>query len=473
MITKRLFASVVARRLRQNLSAYASLRDGNVATVFALSLFPLMGMVGAAVDYGNALRVQTSLQSALDSGVIAGAARLSDGAQTATITTVVANFVASKVVVAANAAPTVTTTVDRANNKVHSKASVNVPTNFMRVFGVEHVPMSVVSEATFGSSKAEIVIALDVTGSMGVNGKLVAAQNAAIGLVNTLYTAANATSRVKVAFVPFNTYVNIGPGFANAPWLTSTAPYSTPYPAGCYDTYPNAVYGPPTNAIGYNDGVPYTYTTNALISAGAPVNVCYPAGTDPHTWTGAVGSRNYPLDLQATVDAVNKVPAIFDIGGLPNPLVRLTNNPVVINAQIGATVATGETYIAPALLWSWRLLAPGAPFNDGAPYGQAKKIVVLMTDGANTASPDYPTHNASDVTAANALMASTCANMKASPNNISVFTIAFQVTDPTIQGVLSNCASGPPNYFNATTIADMQAAFAKIGAELVALRVSK
>ena len=98
-------AKTGARQLRQQLSAYALRRDGNVATVFALSLFPLAGMVGSAIDYGNALRVRTSLQSALDSGVIAGAARLSDGAPTATIKTVVANFVASKVVVAANASP--------------------------------------------------------------------------------------------------------------------------------------------------------------------------------------------------------------------------------------------------------------------------------------------------------------------------------------------------------------------------------
>ena len=53
-----------------------------------------------------------------------------------------------------------------------------------------------------------------------------------------------------------------------------------------------------------------------------------------------------------------------------------------------------------------------------------------MTDGANTRSPTYPGHDGGDAALANALTSETCTNMKAKPN-VTIYTIAFEVTDPT------------------------------------------
>ena len=41
--------------------------------MFALTMVPVMGVVGAAVDYSRAGSVHTGLQAALDAGVLAGA----------------------------------------------------------------------------------------------------------------------------------------------------------------------------------------------------------------------------------------------------------------------------------------------------------------------------------------------------------------------------------------------------------------
>src|SRR3712207_450664 len=46
---------------------------GNVAIIFALALFPVMGLVGAAVDYSRLALRKTSLQSVADSAALAGA----------------------------------------------------------------------------------------------------------------------------------------------------------------------------------------------------------------------------------------------------------------------------------------------------------------------------------------------------------------------------------------------------------------
>ena len=44
-----------------------------MVSIFALSLIPLVGLVGAAVDYSAANNARTSLQVSLDAALLAGA----------------------------------------------------------------------------------------------------------------------------------------------------------------------------------------------------------------------------------------------------------------------------------------------------------------------------------------------------------------------------------------------------------------
>ena len=44
---------------------------GNFATIFALTMVPICGIVGAAVDYSRASEVHAKLSEALDAGVLA------------------------------------------------------------------------------------------------------------------------------------------------------------------------------------------------------------------------------------------------------------------------------------------------------------------------------------------------------------------------------------------------------------------
>src|SRR5687768_18325267 len=41
-------------------------RRGGIAIIFALSLVPMLGMVGLAIDYSRASRVRTSMHAAVD-----------------------------------------------------------------------------------------------------------------------------------------------------------------------------------------------------------------------------------------------------------------------------------------------------------------------------------------------------------------------------------------------------------------------
>ncbi len=73
--------------------------------------------------------------------------------------------------------------------------------------------------------------------------------------------------------------------------------------------------------------------------------------------------------------------------------------------------------------------------------------MVLMTDGANTRSPDYGarTHSGGDVALANIRTAELCSNIKG--KDIKIFTVAFDVSDATIKDILRSCATSPSHFF--------------------------
>ena len=178
------------------------------------------------------------------------------------------------------------------------------------------------------------------------------------------------------------------------------------------------------------------------------------------------------MALTDPVPALVTDPTFYYSYGCPAPLQRLTTDSVSLKTQINALVAQQETYIAPGLLWGWRVVSPNAPFADGGAYGPAtKKAIVLMTDGYNTHSANYPDHEAANVTDANNVTAATCNNIKTA--GVAIYTIAFQVTDPTIKSILQSCATSVSYYYDATTIAALQSAFTSIGAQMTALRLSQ
>ncbi|HEY6833574.1 MAG TPA: TadE/TadG family type IV pilus assembly protein, partial [Pseudolabrys sp.] len=57
----------VWKKLRHTLTRFAGARGGNVAITFAMATLPLIGGVGAAVDFSRANSVKSAMQAALDS----------------------------------------------------------------------------------------------------------------------------------------------------------------------------------------------------------------------------------------------------------------------------------------------------------------------------------------------------------------------------------------------------------------------
>lgn len=461
------------RSMKVRLGQMVRDRKGSVAMIFALGAIPVLGFVGLAIDYGSAVRIKTQLKSSLDAAVLAG---INDQIKNVDPSATIHAFMTGKFD-GTGYTPTVSVTSNTGNGTLSATATITKVNAFMKLLGVSTTNIQAKSTVMVGAGggKFEVAIAFDTTGSMAGT-KLTAAQAAANQLIDTLFAVPGSSSlntNVKVGLVPFAAYVNVGMQYRTASWISGANDYSVPS-SGCWDTYPNATYSNPIERSGtcYSDGRPYTCTwTDWTVDWGQPVQQCGSWTTD-YVWSGCVGSQKASQDAKDVVNGSDKVPAMLNTF-CPAPMIRLTNDKTGLKSAVDAMTADGETYIAPGLLWGWRLLSPDkhAPFQDGAEYGAAKKILILLTDGANTHSAQYSNgdHEGGDVTAANAKVLETCQNIK--DKEIQVYTILFDVTDSTIQSVLAQCSSGPPYYYNAQTVGDLQGAFASIGSQLTGARL--
>lgn len=461
-------------RLPKLLSRFARERHASVAMVFAAAALMLVGAVGLGIDYARALGVRQKLQNVVDNALLAAAPHAVEG-ETA-VESALARFLSSQWTDGYNGSASLKIDQVRSNdNAVSAAVSIDVPTMFMRVLGVSNVSISVGSEAMVGDGDAEIALVLDNTGSMS-GAKLEALKAAAKSLIDIVYTHPKSDQHVRVGLVPFAQYVNVGLENRNASWMDVPLDSSTTQQV-CWDDYP--VTGKSNCRIEtftyYDDGVPHTYDAEVCdYTYGSPTKMCTNETTTT-TWNGCVGSRNYPLNVRDEQYS-SRIPGVMN-ATCTAPIMPLTNDASRMYAVIDGMVATGNTYIPEGLMWGWRVLSPEAPFDQAGAYTvkgspqRLRKILVLMTDGANTISPTYPDHNGSDTALANGLTLEACASIRAA--GIDIYTIAFDVTEPGIRDILTACASSPVNYYEAVTEQQLRAAFESIARGVVALRLSR
>jgi Flp pilus assembly protein TadG len=462
--------------IMQNMSIPARPRflpaaNGNIAMIFAMSLFVLGGAVGVAIDFGRASNARGQLQSSLDSAVLSVARLKANGNEDPELSVrslVQASFGERFPSVSFD----INETID-ASGSVRATASAAIPTKFMQLFGKTTMAVSTRSAAQFGAGVAEVALVLDNTFSMS-GAKIAALKDGAKRLVDIIYEAPDADKTVRVGLVPFARYVNVGVGYRGESWL-DVEDDSSSTANQCWQTYPNATSSNchTVTVHGVNDGLPYSYDQEQCDwDYGAPVEVCGPVTTNK-TWNGCVGSRGYPLETKISDDFSTPVPGIMDVS-CSRPLTRLSNDKNTIKDQIDAMVASDETFLQAGIIWGWRLLSPQAPFSDGAnrkTQPDVKRFMVLMTDGANTISPSYPKHDGNDTGLTNALSLETCNAIKA--EGTYIYAIAFDVTDPGIRTLLSDCATAPPYYYAADDAAGLKQAFEAIANSVVAIRLTQ
>ncbi len=364
------------------------------------------------------------------------------------------------------------------NNKGSGSFTVEVDgamkTSFMKLAGISDLDLTAISEVKRGSSgPLEMVLALDTTYSMSANGKIDTLKTAATDLVNTVMAGGN----VKVGVAPFADYFNVGVKYKGEPWLDIPPPSSG---ENCDYSYPDKKNCRMQTSTCYADGVPYSCTAEVCEDWGTAVKgACYPWTSE---WSGCVAAR--PEAYHASIADAMTVPYPGRNWGCGTPMLALTDVKTDVLATIDALSAVGRhPHPLRLMIWAWNMVTPEAPLTEAMPQAEAvakggKKVVVLMTDGANSSSPYDDGNYGPDASTkygdngySNSLTAKLCESIKA--EGTVVYTVLFDVSDPQIEALLRGCASDASKSYVAGDKAALLTAFNDIGAALTKLRLTK
>jgi Flp pilus assembly protein TadG len=456
-----MFIQSILSQAKRIASRFARHDGGNIAMTFAVALVPLLGFVGAAVDYSRANAARSAMQAALDSAALMVSKDLSaNPTMSATDVTNKATAYFKALYTNTNAGPITVTASYTTNTKDGSTVTVNgagaVTTDFMKMVGLPQLGISSGSTTTWGSTRMRVAIALDVTGSMNSSGKLSAMKTAAKNLIDTLSANSRMTEDLYISIIPFAQMVNVGSSNKSATWLK-------------WDLFDDAAGSCSKN----------WYDTKSTCTAAGYTWTA----TSHNSWNGCVTDRDQPYDT--TNDAPSgtaRYPA-YQYNACPSAILGMTTaygstNVKTLKDKIDALSANGGTNQPIGMAWAWRTLQIGSdPFPAPAKDSDYKytDAIILLSDGTNTIDRWYG--NGSDpspeVDARQKLL---CDNIKAELVNgkrkTAIYTIQVNTDNGPDAAMLKYCADSG-NYYATTTASGIAAAFTAIGNSLNALRVSK
>ena len=217
------------------------LRDqrGNAFMLTAAAVVPLIGIVGSAVDIGRAYMTQLRLQQACDAGVLAGRRAMAAGTYTDAAEAEADKMFNYNFPAATYGSEGVSFSSQASGTSdVVGTASASLPTSLMKIFGFADFDLAVNCTAKLEISNTDVMLVLDVTGSMdstnsgdSVN-RITALQNATMDFFDTLTNADMGDGRLRFGVVPYSSSANVGAIlYAKDPdWLSDsvTLPSRTP-----------------------------------------------------------------------------------------------------------------------------------------------------------------------------------------------------------------------------------------------------
>ncbi len=450
-------------RLRGSLARFRHAQGGNVAVLFGIAIVPILGFVGAAVDYARVNNARTAMQTALDTAALM-ISKDAAGLTAAQITQKATDYFNAlyKHPEALNIAITATyTNSAAAGSKIVLNGSATMKTDFMKVVGYPNLDFGTSSTTVWGTTKLRVAMALDNTGSMSSSGKMSALKTAAKNLIDQMQTAAKTNGDVYISIVPFAKDVNV----------SSIADTSTKWLR--WDL------GQCTKSNGWWGSTTLGFMTQTD---------CNSQGGDSWTqasksgWTGCVSDR---YDTPTAYDTLSTAPysttqtatntsdrntqfPAENYSDCPTSLMPLTYDWTALKNKVDAMQPEGNTNQAIGMAWAWLSLLQQNPFNAPAEDSNFKytKAIILLSDGDNTQN-----RNSSSVTAIDARQRLLCDNAKNA--GITIYTIQVNTNNDNNSSVMSYCASGSSNYFSTTTASGINTAFSSIGASLSKLRIAK
>jgi Flp pilus assembly protein TadG len=401
----------LADRIRRQAHGLRVDRRGNVTLIFALSIIPLAGSVAVAVDYSRGNSARTAMQAVLDATTLMiskEALDLNTQVQAKAKTYFNSQFTRTDIRGLKLSFQLVTNAPG--DFTVIGEATAKMDTAMSGVLGFKKMDLRATSQVRWGFKGLELALALDNTGSMAAKNKMVELKSAVKLLFATLKKNSKVPGDTKIAIIPFSTVVNVGTENADAAWLS-------------YD-------GPITKA----------------------------------SWQGCVADRDQPNDVKDTApgSASTSFPAA-DCGSLAKAL-PLTSDWAALETKIDSMTPSGMTNVTIGMAWGWHALTTGEPFTQaGAVRPDVDKVMILLTDGLNTAN-----RFTTNPTQIDNRTAAVCDNIKKA--KIKLYTV--RVIEGNLE-LLQGCASASNMFYDVQAASQLKDVFASIAASLSGARLSK
>lgn len=394
---------------------------GTVAVNFALVLTAVVAIIGASIDLSLINSQKSKMQNLADSTALAAA--VSGNKTLPELQLFAEEFLKSSTLPDANVLVklnngNVLVELTKTKELMISKA---FPGGSTDLFADSEVPLPGSSSAAAARSDTKnfnIALVLDSTGSMISRQKLDHLKIAAVDFITDM--EGNASPNSMVGLVPFSTYVKLPTSYKDKTWLEAPALWE-----GCMQSRKDGFHKTPDFESRRLQG----FTTG---------DTC-----------GDENSEVLPLstNLNDAKDAVR------------------------------AMSPEGATYIPAGLIWGWRMLSPNTPLEEASQNPNAKKVLILLTDGQNT-NTIYGEDNSSkgifhkrngtineSQGEADILTAELCESIKA--DGIRIITIPFALYNSSSLTMLQTCASSPEDYHRAYNNSQLLDIFSELEGDLI------
>ncbi len=446
---------------------------GATAVIYALSIIPILGFVGLAIDGARVYLLRDALQKSLDAAALASGHVLDTANIEADAQMYFDSNFDSLAAYATDKVVTVTKSAD--NNIITLNGSAAVNTTFMALFGFDKVTVAGLTEVTRETRGLELAMVMDNTGSMASNNKMGDMKAAATSLLDKLYGGKSSSPLLYVSVVPFVAVVNAGGDKAS--WLN----------ANSQARITNGDFA----SVGWK---------GCIMARGAPFDQDdTPPGAAPfeaYLWDSGQYGNNDWRDRRGRPNNISQGPSSRSRSpnkGCGDDVHPLSNTKADAQAAIDAMQPWDRTgtHINQGMVWAWRAISPnwqglwGGPTPPTMPLEYANslmdKAVIVLTDGDNTIFSSQKTAygNKDDfgfgnngVNELNNRMTNVCEAMKT--ENIIIFSITFgNGISADTQLLMESCATIPAYYFHAPNGTELNDAFDIIGKQLSSLRLSR
>ncbi|MDP2411848.1 MAG: pilus assembly protein [Pseudolabrys sp.] len=271
--------------LARAFAGFGRARDGAVVIIFALAIIPVLGLVGAAVDFSRANSLKATMQNALDATALmlskTAASQTSAQLQVAAQSYFMAQFTRPE---ARNASVTASYSKSGGSTVVVN-GSADIDTEFMGILGLKSINITGTSTSKWGSARLRVALVLDTTGSMSSDNKMTALKTATKNLLTQMQAAASADGDVYVSIIPFSKNVNLNPSNYNATYLSWVDWEAEP--AYMATWLANSTNNNTWKATGPGDTCPFTTSSHGFRCTTGPANDSANTNTVPSSGTFA------------------------------------------------------------------------------------------------------------------------------------------------------------------------------------------